>query len=251
VAQSKGEIYNQPPGYLPLEHLPGEAQGDFGEAEFYQGSQHYYGKYLNLSFPYSNQGYLQLFKGENQKCLFEGLISIFEHIGGVPEKTWFDNTWTIVTKMLKEGGRTLTADFLRFQEHYHFQVVFCNLEVGHEKGNVENKVGYHQQNPLVPFPHTYSLPDYNRELLERCDRDWEREHYRKEDAISGLFKADQAALLPLPRVPLDVSQYLTVRTNGYGRFYLQSGLSIVVYILKMVFSFAISRSKCRLTLLKF
>jgi transposase len=224
VAKSKPEIYSKQPGYLPLEHLPGEAQGDFGEADFYQGDQHYYGKYLVLSFPYSNQGYLQLFKGENQQCLCEGLISIFEHIGGVPIKIWFDNTRTIVTKVMKDGGRTLTADFLRFMEHYRFESVFCNIEAGHEKGNVENKVGYHRHNLLVPVPHFGSLTDYNRELLEQCDQDGNREHYRQEATIADLFAVDKAALLPLPSVPLDVSQYLTVKTNGYGRFYLQNGL---------------------------
>lgn len=224
VAKSKPEIYGKQPGYLPLEHLPGEAQGDFGEAEFYEGSQHYYGKYLDLSFPYSNHGYLQLFKGENQQCLCEGLISIFEHIGGVPFKIWFDNTHTIVAKVMKDGGRTLTADFLRFQEHYRFQAVFCNVEAGHEKGNVENKVGYHRHNLLVPVPHFDKLRDYNCELLEQCDRDGDREHYRKEATIADLFAADKAALLPLPAIPLEVSQYITVKTNGYGRFYLQNGL---------------------------
>jgi transposase len=82
VAKTKKEIFRQPSGHLPLEHIPGEAQADFGEAEFYEDGQIYSGKYLNLSFPYSNQGYFQLFKGENQECLFEGLISIFEYIGG-------------------------------------------------------------------------------------------------------------------------------------------------------------------------
>jgi len=91
-------------------------------------------------------------KGENQECLFEGLIAIFEHIGGVPPKIWFDNTKTIVTKVLKEGERTLTDDFIRFSEHYRFEAVFCNVEAGHEKGNVESKVGYHRRNWLVPVP---------------------------------------------------------------------------------------------------
>jgi len=52
-------------------------------------------------------------KGENQECLFEGLIAIFEHIGGVPPKIWFDNTKTIVTKVLKEANvhlRTILSD---------------------------------------------------------------------------------------------------------------------------------------------
>jgi transposase len=224
VAVRKQEIYQRPGGYLPLEHLPGEAQGDFGEAEFSENGQHYIGKYLNLSFPYSNNGYLQLFKGENQECLFEGLIAIFEHIGGVPQQIWFDNTRTIVSKVMKEGVREMTDAFLRFQEHYRFAAVFCNVEAGHEKGNVENKVGYHRRNLLVPVPSFNSLEEYNRELLKRCDQDAAREHYRKGATLAELFVADKAALLPLPSVPLDVSRYLSAKTNGYGRFYLENGL---------------------------
>jgi transposase len=224
VAQIKPQIYGQPAGYLPLEHVPGEAQADFGDCQFYEGEQLYNGKYLNLSFPYSNQGYLQLFKGENQQCLLEGLQAIFEHLKGVPPKIWWDNTKTIVSKVMQDNKRTLTADFLRFQEHYRFTSVFCNLDAGHEKGHVENKVGYHRRNLLVPVPHLDRLTDYNHELLSRCDQDGQREHYRKEATIAALFANDQAALLPLPAIPLDVSQYLTVKTNGYGRFYLQSGL---------------------------
>lgn len=224
VAKSKKEIFGQRAGHLPLEHIPGEAQGDFGDAEYYENGRLYSGKYLNLSFPYSNQGYFQLFKGENQECLFEGLISIFEHIGGVPPRIWFDNTKTIVSKVLKDGGRTLTDDFLRFSEHYRFEAVFCNVEAGHEKGNVEGKVGYHRRNWLVPVPRFERLTEFNQELLKTCDLDGEREHYRKEATIVELYAADKAALLALPAVPLDVSKYLTVRTNGYGRFYLGNGL---------------------------
>jgi len=104
VAMKKREIYHKPDSYLPLEHQPGEAQGDFGDATFYENGQLYHGKYLDLSFPYSNHGYLQLFKGENRECLFEGLIAIFERIGGVPPRVWFDNTRTIVSKVMKDGG---------------------------------------------------------------------------------------------------------------------------------------------------
>lgn len=224
ISKRKREIYHTPEGYLPLEHQPGEAQGDFGEAAFYENGRLFNGKYLDLSFPYSNQGYLQLFKGENQQCLFEGLISIFEYMGGVPPQIWFDNTRTIVSKVIKGGGRTLTPDFLRFSEHYHFVPVFCNVDAGHEKGNVENKVGYHRRNLLVPVPHLASLTNYNKELLKQCDQDAQRAHYRKEATITDLYAADKTSLLALPEVPLDVSQYLPVKTNPYGRFYLQSGL---------------------------
>jgi transposase len=224
VSRRKKEIFGQRAGYLPLEHIPGEAQGDFGDAEYYEHGQLCSGKYLNLSFPHSNQGYFQLFKGENQECLFEGLISIFEHIGGVPTRIWFDNTSTIVTKVLKDGGRTLTDDFLRFCEHYRFEAVFCNVEAGHEKGNVESKVGYHRRNWLVPVPHFERLSEFNQGLLKTCDLDAEREHYRKDATIAKLYTVDKAALLALPAVPLDVGKYVRVGTNGYGRFYLANGL---------------------------
>jgi hypothetical protein len=142
----------------------------------------------------------------------------------VPPRIWFDNTKTIVTKVLKEGGRNLTDDFIRFSEHYRFEAVFCNVEAGHEKGNVEGKVGYHRRNWLVPVPRFDSLTKFNGELLQKSDADAEREHYRKEATISELYAADKAALLALPAVPLDVSKYITARTNGYGRFYLGNGL---------------------------
>ncbi len=224
VAYAKKELYGKQPGYLPLEHIPGEAQVDFGDAQFYENGTLYSGKYLDVSFPYSNNGYLQLFRGENQECLFEGLTTIFTHIGGVPPKLWFDNTNTIVSKVLKEGERKLTESFMRFREHYRFEAVFCNVGSGHEKGNVESKVGYHRRNMLVPVPRFTSLVDYNRELLSICDRDAKRAHYRKEGSIAELHSEDKRSLLELPTVPLDISRYISVKTNGYGRFYLNNGL---------------------------
>jgi len=224
VAMKKKEIFGKRTGHLPLEHIPGEAQADFGDAEFYENGRLHSGKYLNLSFPYSNKGYFQQFKGENQECLFEGLITIFEHIGGVPQRIWFDNASTIVTQVLKNGGRSLTDDFLRFKEHYRFEAAFCNVDAGHEKGNVEGKVGYHRRNMLVPVPRFESLTAFNKELLEKCEMDAQREHYRKDATIEELHTQDRAALLDLPAVPLDVSQYITIKTNDYGRFYLNHGL---------------------------
>lgn len=224
VSMRKKEILGKKSGYLPLEHIPGEAQVDFGDADYYENGRHYSGKYLNLSFPYSNKGYFQLFKGENQECLFEGLIALFEHIGGVPQRIWFDNASTMVMQVLKQGGRQLTEDFIRFAEHYRFEAAFCNVDAGHEKGNVEGKVGYHRRNMLVPVPRFQSLSAFNKEQLEKCEMDAEREHYRKDTTIAELYKADQAALLDLPATALDVSKYVTMKTNAYGRFYLNNGL---------------------------
>ena len=224
VAIKKKEIFGENKGFLPLEHIPGEAQVDFGDVDFYERGKLYRGKSLTLSFPHSNKGYTQIFKGENQECLFEGLKTIFEHIGGVPPRIWFDNASTMVTKIMKDGGRTLTDDFLRFMEHYRFEAAFCNVGAGHEKGNVENKVGYHRRNMLVPVPQFESISKFNKELLLKCEADAKREHYRKGKTIEELYKDDVTALLELPRVAFDTSKYITVKTNGYGKFLLNNGL---------------------------
>lgn len=227
VAEKKKELHlKRKEGYLPLKHHPGEAQADFGCADFYEnGKLHHEAKYLVLSFPYSNGGYFQLNYGENMECLLEALVAIFEYIGGVPTEIWFDNTRTIVTDIIKGGGREVTERFQRFSEHYRFKPVFMNPESGWEKGSVENKVGYLRRNKLVPVPHFESLAQKNRELLAACDKDMEREHYDDEDGrlISELLQEDKSALLPLPTVAFDTSLYASARTDKYGKFTLDAG----------------------------
>jgi transposase len=227
VAQKKKELrLKKKEGYLPLNHHPGEAQADFGFADFYEnGKLHHEAKYLVLSFPYSNGGFLQLNYGENVECLLEGLVAMFEHIGGVPSEIWFDNTRTIVTGVIKGGGRNVTERFQRFCEHYRIKPVFMNPDAGWEKGNVENKVGYLRRNELVPVPRFNSLVEENKYLLRRCEIDMQREHYDDDDDrfISELFQEDKARLLPLPSVPFDTALYTTATTDKYGKFTLDSG----------------------------
>ena len=225
VAEKKKRLrLDKQDGFIPLIHRPGEAQADFGTADFIENGRYCKErKYLVLSFPYSNGAYLQLNYGENLECLLEGLRAMFEYIGGVPTEIWFDNTRTIVTQILKGGGRTINERFNRFAEHYRFRAVFMNPESGWEKGNVENKVGYLRRNELVPVPEFPVLAEKNNELLRACDRDMEREHYDKGRTIAELFCEDRAALIPLPSVPFDTARYDSARTDKYGRVTLENG----------------------------
>lgn len=95
---------------------------------------------------------------------------------------------------------------------------------GHEKGNVENKVGYHRRNLLVPVPRFLSLPDYNRQLLKDCDDDANRDHYRYNETIEQRFVEDLKHCHSLPEIEFDISGKATPKTNGYGRFYLNKGM---------------------------
>lgn len=215
------EIFKQNKNaYLPLVHQPGEAQVDFGTAEFYENGRKLTGKYLEVSFPYSNKGYLQLFYGENMECLLEGLDAIFRHIGCVPQELWFDNTKVIVTTIIRDGGRKLTDKFERFREHYRFKSVFMNPGAGHEKGNVESKVGYQRRNFMVPVPHFLSLSDYNRHLLLECEKDAQREHYRYNETIEERFQADLKASHELPTIAFDLTDQQTLKTDNWAKVYL-------------------------------
>ena len=228
VSQKKKELrLGKKEGYIPLKHYPGEAQADFGCATFYEnGKYHEKAKYLVLSFPHSNAGYLQLNYGENMECLLEGLEAVFTHIGGVPAEIWFDNTSTIVTKIIKGGERNVTERFQRFCEHYRFKAVFMNPESGWEKGSVENKVGYLRRNELVPVPEFKSITEKNKELLTACDLDMDREHYDDDSnrTIRDLFEEDKKALHNLPSVPFDTALLTTARTDKYGKFTLDNGV---------------------------
>jgi hypothetical protein len=129
----------------------------------------------------------------------------------------------MVAKVLKNSRRELTDRFRRFQEHFGFEAVFCNPGKGNEKGNVENKVGYVRRNLLVPEPRFESLDRFNAQVLEQCRSDMDREHYLEEQWISELFLADQAALMPLPRIPFDPASYHTLTADGYGMIVLNGG----------------------------
>lgn len=223
-ARRKEVFIGKQDGFLPLEHRPGEAQVDFGTAQFYEYGECITGKYLEVSFPYSNKGYMQLFYGENLECLLEGLDRIFRHIGCVPTELWFDNAKAIVTEIIRGGKRTLTEKFKRFQEHYGFKAVFMNPGEGHEKGNVENKVGYQRRNFLVPVPHFDSLEEYNLYLLNLCEEDGNRDHYRFDEQINDRFQEDIKASRALPTVAFDLSGHEYQKANKWGKIYLNKGM---------------------------
>ena len=211
-------------GYLPLRHDPGESQADFGAADYVENGIRHSGKYFVLDFPYSNQAYMQLHGGENMECLLESMKAIFEYVGGVPREIWFDNTSTIVKTILKSGDREIWERFERFREHYRFEAIFTNPNAGNEKGGVENKVGYDRRNMLVPVPRFLDLADFNRQLLQMCEDDGDREHYRfKGEFISERFEKDREELLPLPEKPYNTEHYQKVTADKWGKFTLHEG----------------------------
>lgn len=221
VAELRAELSQAALVSLPLLHPAGESQTDFGRTVFHEKQVRYEGHHFGLTFPHSDAKYVQLFKGENFECLAQGLCDIFEFIGGVPRKIWFDNMSTAVKKILSDGQREVTDNFHRLQCHFGFESNFCNPASGHEKGSVENYIGYSRRNYFVPVPRIDDLQAYNQDLLVRCHAHLDREHYKVDRLVSELFEADRSQLRPLPAYPFDACRYVPVRTNNYGKFRFQ------------------------------
>ena len=203
-------------GYLELVWPAGEAQADFGGADIIEGGVKRPIQYLCLSFPNSNGGFIQGFGGETAECVCQGLMDIFHHIGCVPRRIVFDNAGGVGRRVREKV--TLADLFRRFKCHYGFSVSFCNPASGHEKGHVENKVGYVRRNFFVPIPVVETLEIWNRGLLSRMEQDFERPHYKKGLMIGELWAEERRHLSPLPEKPFLVERLDRVRTNGYGKF---------------------------------
>jgi len=226
VSQKKRELFSgKGKCYLPLEHPAGEVQVDFCQFSYYDNAGIMkVGRKLTVSFPFSNGAYCQIFHGENQECLLQGLKTIMFHMGKAPSRMVFDNLSTAVIHIGSGKERTLTEGFKRFAEHYGFESVFCNPASGWEKGNVESKVGYERRNMFVPVPHITDFGQFNKELLEICELDMQREHYRKEKSIAELFETDRQAMLPVNTVDFKVARLQVSKANKYGKIVLDTNL---------------------------
>ena len=201
---------------LHLEHPPFEAQVDFGQFVYHNKDgvlSKGYG--LVMSFPRSNGGYMQVFRGENQECLLQGMKNIFEYLGKVPTRAVFDNLSAAVANIGRSGDRKLVDQFKRFCLHYGVEPVFCNPAAPQEKGNVEVKVGYGRRNWLVPVPDITDFPSFNRNLLTLCDEDMtESIHYLKEQKIITLLAEDVKTMACLPVKAFEVERMLTILTDS-------------------------------------
>jgi len=198
---------------------PGEAQVDFGEADFILNGQKSRHKYLVVSFPHSNHGFVQVFGGETAECVCQGLKDIFMQLRAVPNRLVFDNATGIGRRVGEEIRETEL--FQRFRNHYRFPVRFTNPYSGHEKGHVERKVGYLRANLFVPVPEIDDLISYNRTLLNAQQKKSVQIHYKKQEIIEKLFDEDLQAMRPLPEKGFDVVRYQWLKADGYGKICLE------------------------------
>jgi len=202
--------------YERLEHPPGEAQVDFTTIEVCQGHRLLTYKLLIMSFPHSNAAFVYPTPAENQECFLEAMKQIFEQMGGVPRRIWFDNLSAAVVHIEKQGERQLTENFQRFCAHYRFEAVFCNPYSGHEKGHVEAKCGYSKRNWAVPIPLYESHDQLVAYFTEQALQDRQRHHYARHRRIDELWEEERHQLLALPEHGFEALRLHAAVVNKYG-----------------------------------
>lgn len=217
VKEEKRKIFGSKETFLRLEHPGGEAQVDFGTFKAYEHDVLKDFHELILSFPKSNAGFACVTRSQTREALLEGLQSLFKYIGYVPSDLWFDQMSSAALRVKDEKGKIKTAaPVVRFSNHYAFRIKYCNPYSGHEKGNVENKVGTIRRNIFVPEPVIDDLQAYNVKVLDECEKLNKVDHYLLKVPKRVLFEEEKSLMTPFNQIPFETARYETRKVNKYG-----------------------------------
>ena len=200
--------------FVPLEHPPGDAQADFGEAQVVIGGVERKAHYLAMDLPQSDDSFVMAFPAETTEAFLEGHNHAFAYFGGVPRTILYDNTKLAVARILGDGTRTKTRAFTELQSHYLFAEKFGRPGKGNDKGKVEGLVGYARRNFMVPVPRFASWEEFNAHLLVQCHKRRERILRGHKESIGQRFTRDQGMLLPLPAAPYEACDKRSTRVTS-------------------------------------
>jgi transposase len=200
--------------FIPLSYEPGEdAQVDFGEGVVIMQGRPFTVQLFVGRLCYSKIPFLAASPNQQQEALFEGHKEAFDFFGGVPHSIWYDRMSQAVRKALP-GHRPEEQDaFIAFRSHYLFESRFCNPREAHEKGLVENLVGYARRNYMVPVPKVNSFRELNDLLRQRCLAEASRRLRGETKTIGEMWRQERPHLLPLPGHPFPCCRTVSVRPN--------------------------------------
>jgi transposase len=200
--------------FVPLEHRPGEAQMDVGQALIKQDGVLRKVVFAVFVLPYSDALFVQVFERSCLETWAEAHNRAFAFFGGVPWRITYDNDGVLVSKVLGGRDRRLTYGFRCLQSHYLFDTHFCRVRRANEKGVVESMVKYARLNFLVPVPQVGDLEALNAELAARCRADLERRLRGKPSSKAVLLEADRAAFLRMPVTPFEACRTASTTVNS-------------------------------------
>jgi transposase len=205
--------------FIPLTAAFGQqAQVDWGQAQVCIAGTPVVAHLFCLRLRASGAPFAWAAPTEKLEAFLEGHRRAFEWLGGVPAECVYDNLKTAVLRILAGPVRQEHTSFASLRAHYLFDSRFCRPGEGHEKGAVENLVGYVRRNALVPVPDFASWEALNAHLLGWSERDCQR--------LGERWQQERTALRPLPLqpfacaltrlVPVSTTSLVRVDRNRYS-----------------------------------
>jgi len=226
--------HRQPEVYIPLEATWGQqAQNDWGQATVEIAGNTVVAHLFCSRLRASGVPFVWASPTEKLEAFLEGHCRAFAWFGGVPAEGVYDNPKTAVVRILAGPEREEHTVFASLRAHYLFESHFCRPAQGHEKGAVENLVGYVRRNALVPVPSFPSWDALNEHLLSRCQKErtrladkWDQERVALRPLPTRPFRAALLRLAPVSRLSL-----VTVDCNRYSVpcQYVGRTLQVAVY----------------------
>lgn len=213
----------KPKVYLPLAFDPGlDAQVDWGEGWIELQGERVKAQLFVMRCNYSRRLFVMGFPSQKQESFFAGHVAAFAYFAGVPQRLTYDNLKVAVYKVLTGKNRQEQVSFIQFRGHYLFESHFCTPRAAHEKGGVENAIGYVQRQFLTPLPQVESYEELNDWLLERCRQDDERTVRGQLETIQQMWEREQPFLRPLPTYPYDCCRQIEVPLTPYSQVVIET-----------------------------
>jgi transposase len=186
--------------FLTLHFEPGEcAQVDWGNAGTVAvGSTRRRLSFFVMVLCYSRKLYVEFTLGETVEQFLMCHTNAFDYFGGCPAGVMVDNLKSAVLSHPRGQPAVYNPRYLDFARFHGFAIKACNPRAPHEKGRVENAVGYVKKNFLS------GLPLGQFALVNPAARYWLEEvanvrvHGETRRTPNELFAAEKNVLLPLP-----------------------------------------------------
>ncbi len=207
------------PAFLTLAFAPGEcAQVDWGQfGSISVGRTRRRLSFFVMVLCYSRLLYVEFTVLETMEHFLACHANAFAFFGGVPARAMVDNLKSAVLQRIVGQAPVFNPRYKDFADHFGFTIAPCGVGQAHEKGRVENGVGFVKKNFLAGL----ELADFCQ--VNPAARQWldtvanVRIHGSTQRKPVELFGAEKASLKPLPAQPYDIGVIHPARANRQFR----------------------------------
>jgi transposase len=202
---------------VPQSYEPGqEGQVDWYEAWAELAGEPTLLQVFSMRSMASGAAFHRAYHRATQQAFLEAHEHAFHYFQGVFRVLRYDNLKSAVKKILRGHRREETARFIAFRSHWRFESEFCTPEEPHEKGGIENEVGYFRRNHWVPIPKARDLAGLNEQLLTACREEEKRQIAGRGQPVGVAMTAERAYLLSLAEKGFELVEVCFPRVDGLG-----------------------------------